>query len=144
MAIGMHWISRYLFRGAGFLVAAQIFLTLGLTDDDPIEKLIYAGKLAMFPIPLLVFAGLTTEENGLRAAGFTILFWAGAGVAAFFGAVYGNPDVNAIHGIRIPQATELSLSFGITNLICVIMVGFGVWLWGVKREPPVGNYFSVS
>ena len=95
----MDFISSYLFRGAGFLVAAQIFLTLGLNGDDVIEKLIYAGKLAIFPIPLLLMGALITAGNGLRAAGFTILFWAGAGVAAFFGAVYGDPDLNRIPGI---------------------------------------------
>ena len=140
----MDFISRYLFRGAGFLVAAQIFLTFGLTSDDLTEKLIFAGKLAVFPIPLLLLGGLMTDENGLRAAGFNILLWAIGGAVAFFGAVYGDPDIDGIRGVPIPQVAELSVGFGFANLACMVLAGLGLWLSGVKREPPAGTYHSVG
>jgi len=59
----MGFISKYLLRGAGFVVAAQIFMTLRMTGDDFVEKLLEAVKLAMFAICLrflpICFAGVS-------------------------------------------------------------------------------------
>ena len=140
----MDFISKYLLRGAGFLVAAQIFMALRLTGDDLGDKLIYATKLAFFAIPLLVAGAFATAENGLRAAGFTIIFWAGAGAAGFFGMVYGDPEANRIPGLEMPQLSELDLAFGISNLICVVLLGIGIWLLGLKMEPAAGTYHEVG
>ena len=140
----MGFISKYLLRGAGFLVAAQIFMTLRMTGDDFVEKLLEAVKLAMFAIPLLAAGAFAAAENGLRTAGFTIMFWAGAGAAGFFGTVYGDPEANRIPGLPMPDAAELNLAFGITNLVCVVLLGLGLWLWGLKCEPPPGTYHDLG
>ena len=140
----MDFISKNVLRGAGFLVAAQIFLTLGLTGADLADKVIQAGKMAMLPIPFLALGAFLTSENGLRAAGFTVLLWAGAGATVFFGSVYGDPDVDGIPYVTIPQANEISLGFGLANLAAVLLAGFLIWLWGMKSEAAPGTYYGVG
>ena len=140
----MDFISKYLLRGAGFLVAAQIFVTLGLTGADLADKAAQAAKLALLPIPLLALGAFLTSDNGLRAAGFTILLWAGAGATVFFGSVYGDAEVNQIPMVKVPQAHELSLGFGLANLGAVLLLGLCVWLWGLKSEAAPGNYHGVG
>ncbi len=140
----MDFISKYLFRGAGFLVAAQVFLTFGLTDAGLLEKLKFAFVTAMIPVPLLAIAGFFTSENALRAAGFTILLWAGAGASLFFGAAYGGAEASEMPGISVPDPGQLSLGFGMTNLILVLLIGGGVWLIGLKNEPAAPTYHTIG
>jgi len=96
-------ISKYLFQGAGFLVAAQAFLTFAITGDHWGGKLAHAAEYAMLPIPLLVIGALATSGNGLRAAGFTILLRAGGGAVAFFSAVCGDPSRDRIPLVQAPR-----------------------------------------
>jgi hypothetical protein len=140
----MSLISKYLFRGAGFLVAAQVFLTFAITGDNWGGKLAHAAEYALLPIPLLVIGALTTSGNGLRAAGFTILLWAGGGAVAFFSAVYGDPGRDRIPLVQVPPASELSLGFGIANLVAVILLGIAIWLWGLTCEPPAAEYHRIG
>ena len=139
----MDFISKNLLRAAGFLVAAQVFLTLSLTGMDVGEKVIQAAKLAMMPIPLLALGAFLTSENGLRAAGFTVILFAGAGATVFFGSVYGDPNTDGIPYVTIPQIHEVSLPFGLANLAAVIFVGICIWLWGLKGESKPGHYYGV-
>ena len=139
----MDFISKQLLRAAGFLVAAQVFLTFALTGSDLADKIIDAGKLAMMPVPVLLLGAFLTAENSLRAAGFTILLWAGAGATVFFGSIYGDPDSNAIPYVELPQASQLSLGFGFANFACVLLAGFAVWMLGLKGEKAPGTYHDI-
>ena len=140
----MDLISKYLFRGAGFLVAAQVFLTFGLTDVGVLEKLKFAFVTAMIPVPLLAAAAFFSSENPLRAIGFTILLWAGAGASLFLGAAYGGAEASGIPGVEVPSAAEVSLAFGMTNLVLVLLIGAAVWLVGLKHEPAPPVYHRVG
>jgi len=140
----MDFISKNLLRVAGFLVAAQVFLTLGLTGDDLGAKLAYAGKTALMPIPLLAVGGFLASENGLRAAGFTIMLWAGAGLTIFLGAVYGDPNKDRLPYVEVPDVSQLSLPFGLANFALVLLIGTAVWLSGLKLEPGVGEYHGIG
>ncbi len=140
----MDFISNSLLRGAGVLVAAQIFLTLGLTGADVVDKIFQAAKLAMLPLPLLALGAFLTSENGLRSAGFTILLWAPAGATVFFGSVYGGPGANDIPYLTVPQSHEIDLAFGIANLGAVLLTGLLIWLWGLKSQAKPGHYYSLG
>ena len=140
----MDFISNSLLRGAGVLVAAQIFLVLGLTGTDTADKAFQAAKLAMLPLPLLALGAFLTSENGLRAAGFTVILWAGAGATVFFGSVYGGPGVNEIPYVTVPNPHEVSLPFGLGNLGAVLLAGLLIWFWGLKSEAAPGNYYGVG
>ena len=140
----MDFIARYLLRGAGFLVAAQIFMTLALTGDDVGAKLIQAGKLALMPIPLLVIGAFLSSENALRTVGFTVMLWAGAGAMVFFGSVYGDPNRDRLPFVQVPDASQISLAFGLANLAVVIVAGGLIWISGLKLEPGVSHYHDIG
>ena len=139
----MDFIAKNLLRVAGFLVAAQIFMTLALTGDDLGAKLLQAGKLALLPIPLLGLGAFLSSENGLRTVGYTILLWAGAGAAVFFGSVYGSHG-NELPYVQVPDPSQVSVAFGLANLVMVILVGAALWLGGLKLEPSVGHYHDIG
>ena len=50
----------------------------------------------------------------------------------FFGAVYGDPEANQFAAEYIPSSYEFSLDFGVVNLAVVLLLGFTMWLWGLK------------
>lgn len=139
----MDFIGKYVLRGAGFLIAAQVFLSFMPSGNGLLEKLAFSGGLALLPLPLLGLGAAMTNENGMRAAGFTMLFWAGAGAALFFGAGYGEAEASALP-IPLPQLHQVSLTFGIVNLVLMVLLGIGVWLWGLKLEPPPVTYHDIK
>ena len=139
----MDFIAKYLLRGAGFCVAAQIFLTMALTGDDIGTKLFAAGKYAMMPIPLLVIGGFLASEDRLRNVGFTIMLWAGAGLTLFLGSVYGDPMKDRLPFVEVPDASQLSLAFGLTNFAVVMLLGFLIWVSGLKMEPTPATYHDL-
>ena len=138
----MDFIAKNLLRVAGFLVAAQIFMTLSLTGDDLGDKFLQAGKLAVLPIPLLAIGAFLSTENGLRTIGYTVLLWAGAGAAVFFGSVYGSHG-NELPYVQVPDASQVSLPFGLANFALVVAAGGALWLSGLKLEPAVGHYHDI-
>ncbi len=140
----MDMISKNLFRGAGVLVAAQVFLTFGLDHESVLDKAFQAAKYGLMAVPVLAAAAFLTTENGLRAAGYTILLWAGAGTAGFFGAVYGDPQANQFAAEYIPGSYELGLDFGVANLAAVLTLGLTMWLWGLKNEPAPATFHGVG
>ena len=139
----MDILSKYVLRGAGFLIAAQIFMTFASVSDGMLDRLLLAGKLAILPIPLLAFGAWMDSENGLRSAGFTVLLWAGAGATLFLGSMYGGAE-DKVPLIAMPQAHEISLGFGFANLALVVVLGAGVWLLGLKSEPAPTTYHSIG
>jgi hypothetical protein len=139
----MDFIAKNLLRAAGFLVAAQIFMTLGLTGDDLGDKLMQSGKLALLPIPLLGLGAFLSSENGLRTIGYTVLLWAGAGAAVFFGSVYGSHS-SELPYVQVPDPSQVSLPFGLANLAVVLVAGGMLWLSGLKLEPTVGHYHDIG
>jgi len=139
----MDFIAKNLLRGAGFLVAAQIFMTLALTGDDLGDKVMQAGKFALMPIPLLGLGAFLSSENGLRTVGYTILLWAGAGAAVFFGSVYGSHG-NQLPYVQVPDPSQVSLPFGLANFALVLAAGGLLWLSGLKLEPSVAGYHDIG
>lgn len=139
----MDFVAKNLLRAAGFLVAAQIFMTLALTGDDIGDKLIQASKLALLPIPLLGLGAFLSSENGLRTVGYTVLLWAGAGAAVFFGSVYGSHG-NELPYVQVPDASQVSLPFGLANFALVLVAGGILWFSGLKLEPTVGHYHDLG
>jgi len=140
----MDFIAKNLLRGAGFLVAAQIFMTLALTGSDIGDKMLQAGKLAMLPIPLLALGAFLTTENALRTVGFTILLWAGAGAAVFFGSVYGGANRGQLPYVQVPDPSQVSLPFGLANFAVVLIAGAAIWLSGLKLEPAASHYHGLG
>ena len=139
----MDFIAKNMLRAAGFLIAAQIFMTLALTGDDLGDKLLQAGKLAALPIPVLALGAFLSTENALRTVGFTILLWAGAGAAVFFGSVYGSHG-NQLPYVQVPDRSQVSLAFGLANFAMVLVAGGALWLCGLKLEPAVGHYHDIG
>ena len=139
----MDFIAKYMLRVAGFLVAAQIFMTLALTGDDLVSKLTQAAKFAMMPVPLLVIGGFLCSENALRTVGYTVVLWAGAGATIFFGSVYGDPNKDRLPYVTVPDPAQVSLPFGLTVLALVLLLGGAVWLSGLKLEPSANKYHDI-
>jgi hypothetical protein len=139
----MDFIAKNLLRGAGFLVAVQIFMTLALTGDDLGDKFMQAAKLALLPIPLLGLGAFLSTDNGLRTIGYTVLLWAGAGAAVFFGSVYGSHG-NELPYVQVPDPSQVSLPFGLANFAVVLVAGGLLWLSGLKLEPTVGHYHDIG
>jgi len=140
----MDFIAKYILRFGGFCVAAQIFLTMALTGDDIVAKLLSAGKYALMPIPLLVLGGFFASEDRLRHVGFTIMLWAGAGLTLFLGSVYGDPVKDRLPFVEVPDASQLSLPFGLTTFAIVMVVGFLIWVSGLKMEPAPAAYHDLT
>lgn len=140
----MEYISKYLFRTGGFLLAMQIFVVFAMTGEHLGSNLARAAVLAMVPVPFFIVAGLMTSVNALREAGTTILLWAGGGCVMFFGSIYGDPNRDRITLVPIPQASELNLGLGFTNLALIVLAAIAMWVWGVMREPPPGNYHGAA
>ena len=139
----MEFIAKNILRAGGFLVAAQVFLTFGLAAEGFLDKLGQAAKFALMPLPVLAAGGFLTSDNGLRSVGYTILLWAGAGTAMFFGAVYGDPDANGFAAEYIPSGYDLQLGFGFANLALVIAIGLVVWFKGLKADMVPSTYYGV-
>lgn len=139
----MEFIAKNILRAGGFLVAAQVFLTFGLAAEGLLDKLGQAAKFALMPLPVLAAGGFLTSDNGLRSVGYTILLWAGAGTAMFFGAVYGDPDANGFAAEYIPSGYDLQLGFGFANLALVIAIGLVVWFKGLKADMVPSTYYGV-
>jgi hypothetical protein len=138
----MDFIAKNLLRAAGFLVAAQVFMTLALTGDDIGDKLMQAGKFALMPIPLLGLGAFLSSENGLRTVGYTVLLWAGAGAAVFFGSVYGSHS-SELPYVQVPDPSQVSLPFGLANFALVLAAGAVLWFSGLKLEPTVNGYHDI-
>ena len=139
----MDFIAKNLLRTAGFLIAAQIFMTLALTGDDLGDKFMQAAKLALLPIPLLGLGAFLLSENGLRTIGYTVMLWAGAGAAVFFGSVYGSHG-NELPYVQVPDPSQVSLPFGLANFAVVLIAGGLLWFSGLKLEPAVGHYHDIG
>ena len=139
----MDFIAKYILRAAGFCVAAQIFLTMALIGDDLGGKLVSAGKYAMMAIPMLVIGGFLASEDRLRHVGFTIRLWAGAGLTLFLGSVYGDPMKDRIPFVTVPEASQVSLAFGLVNFAVVMLLGFLIWVSGLKMEPAPAAYHDL-
>ena len=139
----MDFIAKNLLRTAGFLIAAQIFMTLALTGDDLGDTFMQAAKLALLPIPLLALGAFLSSENGLRTIGYTVLLWAGAGAAVFFGSVYGSHG-NELPYVQVPDPSQVSLPFGLANFAVVLIAGGLLWFSGLKLEPAVGHYHDIG
>ena len=139
----MDFLGKYVLRGAGFLVAAQIFMTFASTSESLLEKLSLAAKLGFLPIPVLALGAFLSGENGLRAAGFTILLWAGGGATLFLGSVYGGAE-DKVPVIAVPQPHEVALGFGFTNLALVVALGIALCVMGFKVEPSAKVYHDIG
>ena len=139
----MEFIAKNILRAGGFLVAAQVFLTFGLSAEGFVDKLGSAAKYALMPLPVLAAGGFMTTENSLRSVGYTILLWAGAGTAMFFGAVYGDPETNAFAAEYIPSGYDLQLGFGFANLAVVIALGLVIWFKGLKADMAPSTYYGI-
>jgi len=139
----MEFIAKNILRAGGFLVAAQVFLTFGLAAEGVLDKLGQAAKFALMPLPVLAAGGFLTSENSLRSVGYTILLWAGAGTAMFFGAVYGDPDTNGFAAEYIPSGYDLQLGFGFSNLAVVVAIGLIVWFKGLQADMKPSTYYGI-
>lgn len=139
----MEFIAKNLLRVAGFLVAAQVFLTFGLTSESIVDKLTSAVMFAVLVVPVIAAAAFLNTENGLRAVGYTILLWAGAGTAMFFGAAFGEPQANQFAAEYIPSTYDINLGFGFANLALVLLIGLLLWLRGLKADMVPSNYYGL-
>lgn len=139
----MDFIGKNMFRIAGLLVAAQVFLTFCLTSHSIFGNAFEAFKMALLPLPALGLAAWLSSDNGVREAGYTAMLWSGAGLVAFLGAVYGDPT-DQLPYVSVPDPSQVSFFFGFTNFGILFGFGFALWLWGIANEPPPPVYHTIN
>jgi hypothetical protein len=138
----MDFIGKNMYRIAGVLVAAQVFLTFCLIGQSFVGNLFEAFKLALLPLPVLGFAMFLEPDNALREAGYTMMLWAGAGTIAFLGALYGDPT-DQLPYVHVPEPSQVSFVLGYGNFALAFLAGFALWMWGVMKEPPPPDYHTL-
>ena len=138
----MDFIGKNMFRIAGFLVAAQVFLTFCLVGQSPFGNLFEAFKMALLPIPVIGLAVFLSPDNGMREAGHAAMLWAGAGLVAFMGALYGD-TADQLPYVSVPEPSQVSFLLGFANFAVAFIGGFALWMYGVRKEPPPPVYHTI-
>jgi len=138
----MDFIGKNMFRSAGLLIAAQVFMTFCLIGQSFFGNLFEAFKMALLPLPVLGLAIFISPDNGMREAGYSAMLWSGAGTIAFFGALYGDPS-DQLPYVSVPEASQVSFVLGFGNFALAFIGGFALWMWGVMKEPPPPVYHTL-
>jgi predicted Na+-dependent transporter len=137
-------MGKTMFRIAGALIAAQVFLTFCLIGQNPVSNVVEALKMALLPIPALSLAiFFATDDDSLTEAGHTVMFWAVAGLIAFLLALYGDVT-NKLRYVDIPEASQVSFGVGFGNFSVAFAIGFAMYLWGQMHQPPPPRYHDIT
>ena len=140
----MDLMGKTMFRIAGALIAAQVFLTFCLIGTNPVSNVVEALKMALLPIPALSLAiFFATDDDSLSEAGQTVMFWSFAGMTAFLLALYGDVT-NKLRYVAVPEVSQVSFGLGFGNFSIAFAIGFGMYMWGQMHEPPPPTYHDLE